>query len=181
MFTNLKNKHKSIFKNIGLGLSCLVLIFSILEHYGFWNSVRCTNTLLHYNSRIQTSYAEVKRIITPNDSEWKCVLSLIQEFSPVNLPSDKKPLVIARFVATQSFKQTIGPENTIAEWTTPSTPLAVLYKPFPGNELKPEDFTIIGSIGDFESWIDKDKSNFNFKAQNYIFGILSLIITFLLF
>ncbi|HEY0221095.1 MAG TPA: hypothetical protein VGC58_02630 [Candidatus Paceibacterota bacterium] len=176
-------KYKYLYKNnklklLGIFLSFITLFFVITEHFGMWDRIRCTNELLEYNSRIQTSYAEVTRTITPENKEWRCVTNTIYKYSNTKLQKDKKPIGIVRFVATQSFKQNLG-ENNFAEWTAPSTPIAFVYKQLPDGNVLNEDLAIVGSIGEFESWIEKDKNEFKFIIQNIFLGVLSFSVAVL--
>lgn len=103
-------------------------------------------------------------------------MELIRTYSKARLRTDKQPQTIARFQATLSTKQNL-PDQTW-EWTSPSTPFAVLYFHWPTNTLKqfpPENYTTVGTIGDLQDWIGKSKSTFHFLIHDVVLGILTLV------
>ncbi|MFA6171467.1 MAG: hypothetical protein WCW77_02945 [Patescibacteria group bacterium] len=176
---NLKYVKKTL-KIIGLVLSILALLFSMSEHYGVWDRLRGTNYLLDVYARLETSYADVDRIIYPYDPAWKPLLHLIYRYSSADFPKEREPKCIGRGQATAAFKQDLG-KGKMTEWTAPSTPFVILYKEWPVvGAVNPEDYRIVGSIGDLKNWIQQDKNEFNFKIHNIFFGVLSIAVACLL-
>lgn len=68
-----------------------------------------------------------------------------------------------------------------AEWTAPSTPLALLYRDWPGNEVPREDYRIIGTIGNLREWISKAKDDRRFLVQDVFLGTFTPLLGFGLF
>lgn len=60
------------------------------------------------------------------------------------------------------------------EWTAPTTPIALLYKEWPGHRfVGPEDVVFVGTIGDLHAWMQRDESDFDFLIRTILFGTLS--------
>jgi hypothetical protein len=65
-------------------------------------------------------------------------------------------------------------QGRIAEWTAPSTLIALLYKDWPGQDVPPEDYRIVGTIGDLRAWIIRSKDDFRFVMQDILLAVLSI-------
>jgi hypothetical protein len=54
----------------------------------------------------------------------------------------------------------------------------VLYRrwPDPGATFPPAEYTIVGTIGDLQSWIAESKSDFHFYLHDIVLGILALLV-----
>lgn len=174
-------KLRKILKWGAFAIAVLTMLFTVTEHYGVWDGVRCTDEMRAVAEGMNTSYQSAQRIFRPTDPQWNCFIKLIHQNSSVEFPEGKEPKVIGRFVAIASEKKEIGP-NQVVEWTAPSTPVLVLFKDWSENEVEvgPKDYIIVGTIGDLSSWIEQDKNNFSFKVQNIFLGLLSLAVTLLL-
>jgi hypothetical protein len=92
------------------------------------------------------------------DLAWRPLLRLIYRYSNARIPKNREPKVVARFVAVASAREPIG-NGGVVEWTTPSTPIAVSYLEWPGNDVPPADYRIVGTIGDLHAWISRSKSD----------------------
>ena len=69
----------------------------------------------------------------------------------------------------------------MAEWTAPSTPLLLLYKDWPGNDIPPEDYRVIGTIGDLRDWISKAKDHRRFVVQDVFLGTFTPLLGLFVF
>ena len=123
---------------------------------------------------LSLSYApDASTPVYPTDPAWAPLMKLIRKYSRNKLREDKQPQTVARFPATLSTQEQIAGQR-ISEWTSPSTPFAVLYRKWPGNSLPPEDYTVIGSIGELHEWISRQKSYFHFLVHDVVLCLLSL-------
>jgi hypothetical protein len=97
-------------------------------------------------------------------------MRVIAKYSSARLPIGREPRVFARFVAVASARDEAGH----GEWTAPTTPVALLYKEWPGHgEVPPGDFVLVGTIGDLRTWIQRDETDFDFLIRTILFGALS--------
>ncbi len=155
---------------VGVALSVLSVIFAVLSYSGFWNRIRGDTSLIALESRINTSYSEVSRQVRPEDREWKPLLRVILKYTTAELPKGKQPVVLVREVAVSSAKSDAG------EWTAPTTPLILIYRPWPNpgdTLLMGKDGFRVGTLGDFHEWIKRDQDEFDFFWRTLIFGTLS--------
>jgi hypothetical protein len=161
-------------------MPAIYLAFVITDHYDVWDEVRGLNDVKVVAARMNTSYEEVQRQYRPSDKEWKATVDLIKKYTKSQLPPGREPLVVMRYGAITSAKLDLG-YGKFAEWTAPTTPLALLYHEFPTpGSIKPEDIVIVGQIGDLFAWIDKSKTDFRFFVQNVLLGIFSLTLAILI-
>jgi hypothetical protein len=110
------------------------------------------------------------------DAAWEPLIDLIQKYSKTKLRADKTPQTVARLRATLDTQQELG-DGARSEWTSPSTPFVVFYRYWPGNTGKtipPEDFTIVGTIGDLQGWIADSKADCHFLIHDIVLGVLAL-------
>ncbi|HEY6519990.1 MAG TPA: hypothetical protein VIZ19_11515 [Roseiarcus sp.] len=158
-------------------LSVLSVCFSIFTYLGAWNYLRGDNALAVVAARFDKSYSEdASRPVRRGDKEWPQLIDIISKYTLINLPHNREPVVLARFVAITSAKTEIGGELK-AEWTAPSTPIVLLYKDWPGHgTVGKEDFRIVGTIQDLHDWIRRDEADFDFFWRNIILGLLSACI-----
>jgi len=97
-------------------------------------------------------------------------MRVIAKYSHAQLPAGREPRVFGRFVAVASAQN----EASHSEWTAPTTPVALLYKEWPGHGfVPPEDVVFVGTIGDLHTWIQRDESDFDFLIRTILFGTLS--------
>ena len=133
---------------LAVGLPLVTLSFVVLNYYGLWDYVRGLHHVREIATRMETSYAEdVKRVIRPGQPGWDTMVSLIRRYSSAQLPANREPKLLARFVAVASAKLDIGP-GQIAEWTAPSTPLVLIYIEWPGQPVEPADYRIVAGYSD---------------------------------
>lgn len=160
---------KSIVRWLGVVVSIISVIIAILTYHGIWNEWRGDDLAEAVADRFDKSYAEgASQPVRDGDKEWSPVLRLITKYSHANLAKDKKPLVLARAAAIASAKDASG-----AEWTAPTTPIAVFYKDWPTPEISPGDWTVVGTIEDLHNWIRRDEADFDFLLRTIILGVLS--------
>ena len=140
---------KLCLRSAALALPLLYLMFLIADRYGVWSRMRGLDKVEAVATRFEQSYSpDASRPVSVGDPEWKPLIHLIYQYSNVDFPKNKEPRTVARFSATLSGKQT-GPEGQVfSEWTAPSTPFAVLYRRWPGQDVPKEDWRIAGTIGD---------------------------------
>jgi hypothetical protein len=156
-------------------LPLIYLLLVIAEHNGLIDRWRGLDRVQAVADNFRLSYApDASKPVYPSDAAWKPLIDLIQRYSKVKLRTDMQPQTVARFVATVSAHQ----EETGAEWTSPSTPFAVIYKhwPDPGTTFPREDYTIVGSIGDLQNWISQSKADCHFLIHDIVLGILALVL-----
>src|SRR5216683_4674764 len=157
-------------------LPLVTIVFVVSEHVGWWDRYLGLTDVLEAAARLETSYAEgVRRIVIPGDPAWVPVLDLIRRYSSVKLPPGREPRALARFVAVASAKIDTGLGN-IAEWTAPSTPIALLYQDWPGNTIPPSDYRIVGTIGDLRAWVDKRRADVHFLGRDILLSVTSVVI-----
>lgn len=167
-------KPKSIARWLGVIFSALSVGFAVLTYYGVWNSWRGDDVLADLADRFDKSYTEdAGRPVRPGDKEWRPLIRVIAKYTHAPLPADKQPLVFARAVAVTAAKN----EEARAEWTAPTTPIMFIYKEWPGHgEVTPDDYRIVGSLGDLHDWVRRDSADFDFVVRTIIFGTLSLCV-----
>jgi hypothetical protein len=157
-----------------LPIICLLLV--VAEHDGLIDHWRGLDRVKTVADNFSLSYAPgASTPVYPSDAAWKPLVELIQKYSKVKLRTDKQPQTVARFESTLSTRQDVG-EGTHYEWTSPSTPFAVIYRhwPDPGTTFQREDYTIVGSIGDLQNWIAQSKADYHFLVKDIVLGILAL-------
>jgi hypothetical protein len=162
---------KQIARWIGVVVSVASVLFAILTYCGLWNEWRGDNLLAEVAIRFDSSYSQdAGRPVRPGDAAWPILMKVIAKYSHAQLPVGKEPRVFARFVAVASAQN----EAAHAEWTAPTTPVALLYKEWPGHGfVGPEDVVFVGTIGDLHTWIQRDESDFDFLIRTILFGALS--------
>lgn len=159
-------------------LPILYLLLVIAEHSGVIDHWRGLDRVQTVADNFSLSYApNASSPVYPSDAAWRPLIALIQKYSKVTLRTDKQPQTVARFSATLSAQQELE-EGARTEWTSPSTPFAVLYRrwPDPGTTFPREDYTIVGTIGDLQSWIAKSKADCHFLIHDVVLGILALLL-----
>jgi hypothetical protein len=153
-----------------------VIAFVFSMRTGFWDWCFGIDKVVKVTENFETSYApDACHPVRPGDPAWDPILKLISKYSSADLPKDKKPKVFARFVAVLSQKTDLG-QGKIAEWTAPSTPIALIYRDWPGQDVPPQDYRIVGTIGDLRIWINRSRDDFRFVMQDILFAILAIII-----
>jgi hypothetical protein len=170
----------SIARWSGVAISIVSVVFAVMTYFGVWNHLRGDDLVAEVAARFDKSYSEDASIpVRRNDKDWQPLLRIITKYTHAELPHDREPFVFARFSAVSSAKTEAG-GKVIAEWTAPTTPVAFIYKDWPGQEVPKEDYRIVGSIQDLHEWIRTDEADFDFFCRTIIFGLLSACVgTFL--
>lgn len=133
--------------------------------------------------RFEKSYPPDASVhVEPGDPEWEPLLKLIYKYSHASFPKEKQPKTIARKQASLSVKEEGLEGQLIAEWTSPSTPFALVYRSWPEQPIPKEDIVFVGTIGDLRAWItrSKDDLRFLFKDVFLVFFSFAVGITLLL-
>jgi hypothetical protein len=165
---------KQIARWTGVGVSVASVLFAILTYLGVWNEWRGDNLLAEIATSFDSSYSQdAGRPVRPGDKAWPVVMRVIAKYSHAQLLVGREPRVFARFVAVVSAQN----EAAHGEWTAPTTPVALLYKEWPGHGVvPPEDVVFVGTIGDLHTWIQRDESDFDFLIRTILFGVFSACI-----
>lgn len=101
-------------------------------------------------TRFETSYAKhVDRWVDPGEPGWQPLLGLIRRYSAASIPKDREPRGLARSPAIISGKLDLG-DGQIAEWTSPNTPILLVFKDHEARILK-DDVLPVGTIGDLRA------------------------------
>src|ERR1700690_447088 len=132
---------------ITLLLPFLYTGFIIADRYGTWDELSGLGLVEQVSERFDLSYGEdASNPVRVGDKEWEPLLKLVYEYSPADFDKSKEPRVIARFQASLSTR-TPAEGPLIAQWTAPSTPLALIYQDWPtntGKDLNPDVWRVVG-------------------------------------
>ena len=173
------------------GITLLTLIlpflyagFLIADHFGVWDNLTGLNLVKNVSDRFELSYAEgASRPVHVGDPEWEPTLAVIYRHSPTQLARDKEPKALARLRASLSVRT--PPDGALtSEWTAPSTPMILFYVDWPTNEGKdipPENYRIVGTIGDLKDWIADEKDRRRFIVQDVFFGTFGPLLAIVVF
>jgi hypothetical protein len=158
-------------------LPVILLLVVLAEHYGVIDRWRGLDLVEAVADNFSLSYApNASAPIYPEDAAWKPLIALIERYSSAKLRRDKQPQTVARMVASLSTQEPMG-SGRIAEWTSPSTPVVVFYRHWPNNtgqNIPPEDFTIVGTIGELQNWIVQSRNDFYFLLHDMVLGLITL-------
>jgi hypothetical protein len=113
--------------------------------------------------------------LTPGDKAWHPLQRLIRTYTTVTLPRNREPKVLARNVAVASAKTDLGP-GRVAQWTAPTTPVWLIYREWPGQEVPLEDAVIVGTIADLRNWVEQYRERIRFFVQDLVLSLLSFTI-----
>jgi hypothetical protein len=142
-------------------LPIIGLAFLLAEHGGLIDRISGLDLVENVASRFDKSYAPGASLpVYPENPEWKPTIRLIERYSSVKWPPGRQPQTIARMEAKLSEQDGGG-----YEWTSPATPVAVLFRRWPtdtGQGIPKEEWAIVGSIGDLHSWIQRSKNRLHF-------------------
>jgi hypothetical protein len=155
----------------------LGVAFIVLERRGVRDHVRGLDRAEEAAKRFDLSYAPgASAPVREGDAEWSPLITLIRKYSQADLPANREPKVLARNRALSSAEipGSSGSPIPFAEWTSPGTPLILIYKDWPGNEVQKEDYRIVGTIGDLHSWIERSKSDFHSNVMDIILTVAIL-------
>jgi hypothetical protein len=148
------------------------LAWLLAEHYGLVDHWRGIDLAEKVADRFDESYAtDASLPVYPEDAEWEPTIKLIEEYSKVKWPPGKKPQTIARMQAKLSEQEGGG-----YEWTSPATPLVVLFRRWPkntGQAIPQEDWKIVGSIGELHGWIEQSKNGLHFLFSDCFMTVMA--------
>jgi len=154
---------------IGLG-------FVTAEHFGFIDHLRGLDQVENVADRFDKSYGPAPSMpVYPEDPEWKPTLRLIEEYSKAKWPPGLEPQTIARAQAKLSEQDMGG-----YQWTSPATPIIVLFVRWPRNMGKPIPkpyWQIVGSIGQLHSWIERSRNRFHFLFNDCFMAALAVVVS----
>lgn len=154
----------------------VTIAFLISEHRGFWDRYFQLTDVLEVARKFESSYTdEAGAPVRPEDAAWEPLLTLIGRYSTAKLPTEREPRVFARSVAVTSAKIEPEPGKIVAEWTAPSTPIFLVYVEWPGNQVGPSDYAVVGTIGDIRGWVDRYRADFHFFTRD-VFILASSIV-----
>ena len=158
--------------DIWLPIITLALVVSL--HTLLWDRLFGLDVAEKAIASFEKSYGmDASNSVRPADAAWAPLKRLIFGYSTATFPHDKEPKVLARFVALASAVTKVGP-NQIAEWTAPTTPLALIYREWPGETVPPEDYVIIGTVADLKNWLEQYRNWIRFIVQDVMLGLLSI-------
>jgi hypothetical protein len=181
--TKLK-KTKRVLTAVTLLLPFLYLGFIVADRFGVWDRLTGLYLVEQVSQRFDLSYADdASHPVRVGDKTWDPVMKLIFRYSKAHFDESKTPRVVARFQASLSTRT---PEQgpVFAEWTAPSTPIVVIYQDWPtntGKGIPPEQFCIVGTIGDLRDWISKEKDRRKFLVQDIFLGTFGPLLGVLVF
>ena len=165
-----------------LQLSSAVLVpvlglgFIASEKMGFWDRWLGLNEVERIAARFETSYANgVDRWVDPGEPGWQPLLELIRRYSGASIPKDREPRGIARYQAILSGKVELG-NGQVAEWTSPSTPILLVFKDHSAPLIWNEDILLVGTIGDLRAWCDRRRADLKFLMNDVLFGLTAIVL-----
>lgn len=161
----------------------LYLVFIVSERKGYWDQLRGLHLVQEIAERFERSVGPDDAIpVRAGDPQFAPTISLIQRYSPKKLASDKTPQVIARGRANVYDAQPQGPDEKLAQWTSPVTPVVVFYYDwpnvkFPDGKIPTDQYIVIGTLGDLHEWIARSREDFHFLFVDLLLvGIVPLMI-----
>jgi hypothetical protein len=161
----------------------LYLIFLIPERRGYWDRVRGLDLAEEVAERFEKSVGpDDARPVRAGDAEFEPVLTLIRKYSATKLADDKTPQVIVRFQAKVYDAQRLDPSGALAQWTSPATPIAVMYfdwpnVKFPENLVPSDQDAVVGTLGNLHEWIARSREDFHFLVVDLLLvGIIPLMV-----
>jgi hypothetical protein len=146
----------------------LYLVFIILEKRGYWDHLRGLDLAQQIAERFERSVGPDDAVpVQVGEKEFEPIIALIRKYSATNLADGKTPQVIARFQAKVFDAQLLGQSGKLAQWTSPATPIAVMYFDwpnvrFPNGAVPTDQFTIVGTLGNLHEWIARSHDDFHF-------------------
>jgi hypothetical protein len=169
-------KHSPKKRRIEFAVSVLLplvgLFLVLAEHTGAIDWLLGLDKVEQVADRFDRSYSsDASRRVYPEDAEWKPTIALIEKYSKIKWQAGRQPQTIARLQAKLSAQDEDG-----YEWTSPSTPIVVLYRRWPttlGLSIPKDDVEVIGSIGELHSWIDQSKSEYHFLIDDVLLVVIA--------
>ncbi len=161
----------------------LYLAFLIPEEHGYWDQLLGLDAARSVADRFDRSVGPDDAIpVRKGEKEFDPVIGLIERYSRNKLNPDKAPMVIARFQAKVYDAQPLWEGERLAQWTSPATPIAVMYFDWPNVKYKdgnvPKDeATVVGTLGDLHEWISRRHMEIHFYIVDLLLvGILPLLL-----
>jgi hypothetical protein len=164
-----------------LVFAILTLALVIAERLGALDWYLDLKPMQKAAENLSSSYAPAtQRIFTPAHSEWLPTIRLIRKYTSKHLPESAQPKAIARFRAVLSDKEDLS-QGAVAEWTAPSTPIALIYGPGKALAVGADHVVIVGDIGDLSRWIAEYRDYWKFLLNDVLLGVLSVATALLAF
>jgi hypothetical protein len=161
----------------------LYLVFVALEKRGYWDHLRGLDLAQQIAERFEKSVGPDDAIpVRAGEREFEPIIALIREYSATKLADDKTPQVIARFQAKVYDAQLLGESGILAQWTSPATPIAVLYvdwphEKIPNNSVPVGQYAIVGTLGNLHEWIARSHEDFHFWIVDLLLvGVVPLMV-----
>jgi hypothetical protein len=177
-------KAKRALTIILLVLPFIYLGFIVTDRLGVWDRLTGLDLVEKVAARFDLSYADnASSPVRVGDKEWKPLLALVYRYSKASFVPDKKPRVFARLKAPLSTR-TPSEGPIVAEWTAPSTPIFLLYVEWPqntGKDIPPDQWRVIGTIGDLHDWIYREKDRRRFLVQDIFLGTFGPLLAIAVF
>jgi len=156
-------------------LPVLAAAVVVAEHFGVFDRLAGLDEVEIVAARSDHSYGDTASFpVYPEDPAWEPTIALIKRYTNAPLRTDKQPQMLARWKASLS---TLEPDGY--EWTSPSTPFALMYERVPmvlGAHFNSNNVTIVGSIGDLHSWIAQRKSELHFLINDIFLSVMAVVL-----
>jgi hypothetical protein len=156
----------------------------ISDRAGVWDDISVLSWSARSEARFEKSYgADASVPVRASDKAWQPTLRLFYRYSHAKFQTNREPKVIARLQATLSTRT--PPEGPIvSQWSSPSTPVILMYVDWPkntGKDLASEDWVTVGSIGDWRDWISKEQDRRRFLVQDVFLGTFGPLLSIFVF
>ena len=175
----MQDKRRAINFTLAVILPALTVCTLTAERFGVVSRLLGLDLVQAVEGRFQQSYgSKPSAPLYRGDPAWAPTLELIEKYSAVKLLPNRQPEMIARFRATLATEDAGG-----YQWTSPSTPIAVLYGKWPINpqtRIPNRDATIVGTIGQLQTWITRREAEVHFLINDVILGGISILLGYLL-
>lgn len=163
----------------------LYLGFIIPERRGYWDRVRGLDSAQQIAERFEKSVGpDDARPVRAGEKEFEPTLALIRKYSAMSLADGKSPQVIARLQAKVYDAQILGSADKLAQWTSPATPIVVMYYDwpnikFPGGTVPTDQYTVVGTLGNLHEWIARSREDMHFHVVDLLLvGVVPMILGF---
>lgn len=161
----------------------LYLAFIIPENAGLWDQLLGLNSAREVADRFEKSVGPDDAVpVKVGDKAFGPLITLIRKYSSAKLDQGKTPRVIARLQASVYDAQRLGPDGKLSQWSSPATPIVVFYYDwpsvrFPGDIVPNDLYTVVGTLGDLHSWIDRRHEDLHFEVIDLVLvGIVPLAV-----
>src|ERR1700692_3267082 len=160
----------------------LYLAFIIPEKTGYWDRWTGLDLVEEVADRFDRSTGPDDAVpVRLGDKEFEPLIHVIKSYSVAKFADDKVPHVIVRLQAKVYDTQSLGDGKT-AQWTSPATPIAIMFYDwpnarFPGGAIPPDQFTVIGTLGNLHEWISRSREDRHFLIVDLLLvGFVPLVI-----